>query len=432
MQRMRSLGLALLVTLLSAGWAQKPLDDYFKRPEPAYRWEKREPKRVDGVTIHTLFMISQTWQGIEWDHFVQVFYPDRPRFPRFAGLYNTGGRPDADDEAFGTHIARESGAPFVILYGIPKQPLYNNLYEDALIVYTWQKFIETGDTTWPLHFPMAKAVLKCMDTVQAFLRAERLPVVERFMVSGASKHGWTAWLVGASQDPRVAGIAPMVIDVLNLPLQVPHHLEFYKGKPSEQIGDYVAGGMLQLLNAPIGQRLVELEDPYSYRDRYTMPKLIINGTNDRYWAQDALNLYWDGLPEPKWILYVPNSGHGLDDRTRALATMGAFIQTLARGRSFPKMEWTLNETPQGLEIRVRSQPAAREARMWFASTPDYDLRESRWASMPMTRTRDGGWQGFLQRPRRGRATAYAELVFDIDGRLFTLTTQLKVLEANPQ
>lgn len=50
----------------------------------------------------------------------------------------------------------------------------------------------------------------------------------------------------------------------------------------------------------------------------------------------------------------------------------------------------------------------------------------------MTRTRDGSWQGFLQRPRRGRATAYAELVFDIDGRLFTLTTQLKVLEANPQ
>jgi PhoPQ-activated pathogenicity-related protein len=220
--------------------------------------------------------------------------------------------------------------------------------------------------------------------------------------------------------------------VLDLPKQVPHHLAFYKGKPSEQIGDYVAGGMLQLLNTPIGQRLVELEDPYSYRDRYTMPKLIINGTNDRYWAQDALNLYWDGLPEPKWILYAPNSGHGLDDRTRVLATLVAFIQTLARGRSLPKMEWTLNETPQGLEIRVRSQPAAREARMWFAGTPDYDLRESRWASAPMTRTRDGGWQGFLQRPRRGRATAYAELVFDIDGRLFTLTTQLKVLEANPQ
>jgi PhoPQ-activated pathogenicity-related protein len=282
MKRRGFIGTVLLMAILSVGTAQKPLDDYFQRPEPAYRWEKRETKRADGVTIYTLFMISQTWQGIEWDHFVQVFYPDRPRFPRFAGLYNTGGRPDAEDEAFGTYLARESGAPFVILYGIPKQPLYNNLYEDALIVYTWQKFIETGDPTWPLHFPMAKAVLKCMDTVQAFLKAERKPVVERFMVTGGSKRGWTAWLVGASRDPRVAGIAPMVIDVLNLPKQVPHHLAFYKGKPSEQIGDYVAGGMLEMLNTPVGQRLVALEDPYSYRDRYTIPKLIINGTNDRY------------------------------------------------------------------------------------------------------------------------------------------------------
>ena len=106
---------------------------------------------------------------------------------------------------------------------------------------------------------------------------------------------------------------------------------------------------------------------------------------------------------------------------------------------FYKMEGVGNDfvlieadAAQGLEIRVRSLPAAREARMWFASSADDDLRESRWASAPMTRTHDGGWQGFLQRPRRGRATACAELVFDIDGRLFTLTTQLKVLEANPQ
>jgi hypothetical protein len=63
MQWMRFFGWVLLATALLASWAQKPLDDYFQRPEPAYHWEKRETKRVDGVTTHTLFMISQTWQG---------------------------------------------------------------------------------------------------------------------------------------------------------------------------------------------------------------------------------------------------------------------------------------------------------------------------------------------------------------------------------
>ncbi len=417
-----------VLAIVAVSHAQKPLDDYFNRPEPAYRWEKRETKKVEGATVYTLFMVSQTWQGIEWEHSVQIFYPDRVRFPRFAGLLNTGGNPSERNEAMGTLIAQRAGAPFVILYNIPKQPLYGGLTEDALIVYTWQKFLETGDPTWPLHFPMAKAVLKCMDTVQAFLRQERKPVPQRFMVTGASKRGWTAWLVGASRDPRVAGIAPMVIDVLNLPAQVPHHLEFYRGRPSEQIGDYVAGGMLQQLNTPKGRELVELEDPYSYRDRYTMPKLIINGTNDRYWAQDALNLYWDGLPEPKWVLYVPNSGHGLEDRDRVYATMVAFIRALASGRSLPRPQWKIEEVADGLQITVTAQPNAKEARLWFATTLNHDFRDSKWYSRPMERTTNG-WRGFLARPRAGHAVAYAELVYELDGEPYTITTQLQIIGA---
>lgn len=39
-------------------------------------------------------------------------------------------------------------------------------------------------------------------------------MVEKFLVSGASKRGWTAWLVGGVDD-RVVAIAPIVMDMLN-------------------------------------------------------------------------------------------------------------------------------------------------------------------------------------------------------------------------
>lgn len=168
MKRLQLLGTILLTLVAVSALAQKPLDDYLRRPEPSYRWEKREQKTIAGGTLYTLWMVSQTWQGIVWDHYVQIFYPDNPRFPRFCALMNVGGRPSGVNEAIGMTLARSTGAPLVVLYSIPKQPLYGGLVEDALIVYTWQKFFETGDPTWPLHLPMAKAVLKRMDTVQAF------------------------------------------------------------------------------------------------------------------------------------------------------------------------------------------------------------------------------------------------------------------------
>ena len=104
--------------------------------------------------------------------------------------------------------AKMADCPFAVLYDIPNQPLYGGLTEDALVVYTWQKFLETGDESWPLHFPMAKAVLKAMDAVQALAKAENRPSIDKFLITGASKRGWTTWLDGASCDSRIKAHCP--------------------------------------------------------------------------------------------------------------------------------------------------------------------------------------------------------------------------------
>ena len=324
------------------------------------------------------------------------------------------------------------GAPFAILYNIPNQPLYDGKKEDALIVYTWQKYLETGDDTWPLHFPMAKAVIKAMDAIQAFAKEKGLPGLDEFMVTGASKRGWTTWLSAATRDKRIKAIAPMVIDTLNLPAQTKHQLEAY-GKLSEQVGDYTAAGVTEKLDTPAGKRLIQLEDPYSYRSRLSLPKLLILGTNDRYWSQDALNIYWNDLLGAKWVLYTPNSGHGLEDRTRVLNTLTAFARTVAGHTTWPKMNWSYSNTAAGIELTVTADQAPKSARLFHTSSATQDFRDSHWTSDEIAtfnhNEEKATFSAKFARPAAGYAATFAEVSFDIDGKPFTLSTQIHILSA---
>jgi PhoPQ-activated pathogenicity-related protein len=337
--------------------------------------------------VYDLHLVSQTWQGANWEHRVQIFRPDKVAYPDFCVLLNTGGNGGDRETAASLALANAAGVICATVYNIPNQPLYGGKREDELIAYTWQKFLETGDETWPLQFPMTKSVLKSMDAIQAFAKSAKQPPISRFLVTGASKRGWTAWLVGASRDPRVVAIAPMVIDMLNMPAQIPHQLAAY-GKPSEQVSDYTNAGLIQQLTTPKGKRLVALVDPYQYRDRLALPKLIVLGTNDRYWSQDALNLYWSDLRGPKSVLYVPNSGHGLQDTARVFATISAFARAQAARKPWPRLAWTYGGRSDGsVALTLLSESgdiAPKSARLWRAHAPTRDFRDAKWTFEPMT------------------------------------------------
>lgn len=406
--------------------------DYLRKPEPAYRWEKRGEQKADGVTIYDIHLVSQTWQGIVWQHRILYFVPDKLTYPNFCGLMNTGGNGSgAGDRLLGVAAAKNMEAPFATVFNVPNQPLYNGLTEDALVVYTWEKFLTTRDESWPLHFPMAKSVIKAMDAIQEFSKANGKPVPKDFLVTGASKRGWTAWLVGASKDKRVKAIAPMVIDCLNLLEQGKHQVESY-GEFSEQIEDYTAAKIFEKLRSEGGKRLLELEDPYSYRNVLRLPKLIILGTNDRYWTQDALNIYWDDLKGDKWVLYVPNSGHGLEDRTRVLNTLAAFGRTIAERERMPKIKWTYKETPEGVELKIVSDKAPESARLFRTYSKNKDFRTSRWSSEEIEAAsvgRNTTYIGKLKRPDSGYAVVFGEVTFMQDGKPYTLSTQVRVFSA---
>jgi PhoPQ-activated pathogenicity-related protein len=221
----------------------------------------------------------------------------------------------------------------------------------------------------------------------------------------------------------------MVIDTLNLPAQGKHQLEAY-GKFSEQIEDYTRANISEKLQTDAGKRLIKLEDPYSYLDRLTMPKLLILGTNDRYWTQDSLNLYWDDLKGPKWVLYTPNSGHGLEDKQRVLNTLFAFARATASQTPWPAPKWQYKETPNGVSLTFSGDQAPKSARLFHVTSKTQDFRDSHWTSDEIEGKPQGSRTQFsadYPRPETGYAAVFGEITYEIDGKPFTLSTQIHIL-----
>src|SRR5215212_746037 len=227
--------------------------------------------------------------------------------------------------------------------------------------------MKSGDDTWPALLPMVKSAVRAMDSVQAYAQKEHQQKIEKFVVAGASKRGWTTWLTGAV-DPRVTAIAPMVIDMLNMKAPTQWAQKVY-GKQSDQIHDYTELNLVERQDEP---RMIELRgfvDPYSYRNRYKMPKLILLGTNDPYWTVDSLRHYWNDLPELKLIFQTPNAGHDLAGGAQAIETLAAFFQMVADKEELPKMELTINDGGAP-HLHVKVNRAAKGIRLWTADSTD--------------------------------------------------------------
>jgi len=84
--------------------------------------------------------------------------------------------------------------------------------------------------------------------------------------------------------------------------------------------------------------LMRLEEPYSYRDRFTMPKLIMNSAGDQYFLPDSSQFYFDDLPGEKYLRYVPNTNHSMAN-SDARESLIAFYDAVLRGQPRPKFFW---------------------------------------------------------------------------------------------
>jgi PhoPQ-activated pathogenicity-related protein len=415
--------------------AHADLFEYVAKPEPKASWTLIEKSELGACDIFRLKLTSQVWQGIPWEHDLVLFRPKEGDVQDKMYLLNNGGSMKQSGLPYGVMLASMMKAPVAMLLGIPNQPLFGGKREDDLIAETFVRYLETQDESWPLLFPMVKSLVKAMDAVQEFTGKEWPKKIEKFVVGGASKRGWTTWLTAAA-DPRVMAITPMVIDILNMPVQLKRQVECF-GAPSEQIRPYTARGLIPMPDTPLANRLWKWVDPYTYRDKFTLPKLVVLGNNDRYWAPDALNLYWDSLPGPKWISYTPNAGHDLYARSpegkrvdpmRAVQTTAAFVRYQVTGKAMPAITWKHDDAEGQMRLVVSSDQPPKEIHFWRCAAPTKDIREARWESRAVE-VKDGQAVILEPRPAKGVVSFYADCVYELDGLSYSLCTQLRMAEA---
>jgi PhoPQ-activated pathogenicity-related protein len=413
------------------------------QPDPTYAWKVVETSRVDDVAVTILEMTSQTWLTTKevnkplWKHRMVVARPDT--VDASVGLLFIGGGSNADTRPGKARpelvqLARATRTVVTELGMVPNQPLIfgkdgKERFEDDLIAYTWDKFMRTGDERWPARLPMTKAAVRAMDTVTEFCASEaggRL-TVDRFVVAGGSKRGWTTWTT-AIVDPRVVAISPIVIDVLNVELSMIHHYKAY-GFFSPAVGDYVNHKVMDWMGTAEMAALRRIEDPYEYRDRLTLPKLLIHAAGDQFFLPDSSQFYFADLPGPKYLRYIPNADHSLQD-SDAMETLLAWQYLIANNLPLPQLDW-VHGNDGVMEIRPNS--LVEDVILWKVNNPlvrDFRMETigPGWGKHPVMDERDGVYRVAIDPPGLGWTAYFVEVQYDIGApTLLKLTTDVRVI-----
>lgn len=411
-----------------------PLKSYVYRDDPNAIARTVSITEQDGTDVLQVYLCSGAWlDGSEvsqvlWKHWVTVVIP-RGEVAGTAFLMIGGGSTQQDPPPaasdFLVQLAKRTGAVTAHVTNVPNQPLaflaqeeLDYRYEDDILAYSWRRFLDGEEAEFIAHFPMARAAVRAMDAVQQgvaefnAVEAGREIAVEDFVLSGASKRGWTAWLAGGV-DGRVAGIAPIVIDMLNVQVSFDHHWRAY-GEYSQAVSEYVEWRIMDDLGTPRWRDLQALVDPYMRRDAYAgMPKLILNAAGDEFFLPDSWQFYYNGLPGPKALRYIPNAGHGLRD-TDVTDTIAQFFHCIVAGEEFPSYDFHIPRLgiieiePRGGEILSGS--------VWVASNPDRrDFRlpviGEAWERMEIQRAADGTWRMGVPAPEEGWTAFFMEVEF---------------------
>jgi len=405
------------------------LYNYVNKKDDSFTWEDTGlrlyghneailPKNKVNWTGYVLNFTSQKWLepedfnfswcggrqiGHVWFHTLVVVVPSNLRNPyptNLEGLlYMTGGNNDGakqtipaakdEDVMVVSSLAMQTGTIGAALFQVPNQhlvfaddPKQQHRSEDAVIAFTWQKYVEDPTLVeWPLRLPMTKAGVKALDVLTEWGAQQETPVtMEKFVVAGASKRGWTTWTV-ASVDERVVAAVPIVMDELNFMPNIHHHFRAYGGW-SFALKDYYDLNFTRCLDHPNTADLMKIVDPYWYMEKLAhIPKLVIDSGADEFFLPDDSTYWVNKMPGETHLLMIPNAEHSeATGILEILPNVGTFVNRIIEAQPRPTHSWTINATTGDITLTLGPDVAGLsvdKVHMWHATTCNSKRRDFR-------------------------------------------------------
>lgn len=397
------------------------------------------------MDIYSYQLTSQSWSPgnivlpSTWLHDIDIFIPENAYSQRALVIVNNGTNHTAEDKDpmsptdFTTEmletIARATRTIVISISNVPNQHLvYHDdgklRREDDSVACSWTLFMSAPEEQLitPLHLPMTIAVSQVMTLAQQELKQWN---IKSFIVSGASKRGWVAWL-SAIADPRIEAIAPFVINLLNINVSLKHMYQSYGGNWPIAFYPYYQENIDKKIDTVEFSNLMQIVDPLQYlgskyEPRLTISKYIINASGDDFFVPDNTTCYYDKLPGDKTLRVAPNTDH-YKILTIAEESLITFVNRIQNSIPMPNINVRLHPQKNSQVLTAHFFESPQKITLWTANNPiSRDFRYAcgiRYTSSPLELTSKGDVEVLLKTPTTGWQATFIEATFN-DGLVVT-------------
>mgnify|MGYP001320630524 FL=1 len=404
------------------------MEDYINSTKNEFSYDIEEIFYEDDWTGYHIKMTSGEWldskkvEDVDWWHYVDIVIPKETQTDTGIMFIDSGVKDEDYFRLDSTSIsyALKTKSVIVNIHNIPAQPInflssdQESFYEDDLIAYAWNQFLEKGakqkDIEWLPQLPMTRAVVRSMDLAQEITLQHNINVKD-FVVSGASKRGWIAWTTSAV-DERVIAVVPMVIDMLNLVPSFENHYRSY-GEFSPAVQSYVNYNIQDWMGTNEFKTLMSYVEPYYFKEKFTMPKYLINASSDEFFSTDSWRFYFDELPGDKLLRYVPNTNHSLEGRYLN-DDLISYFHRIVNDIKMPSLKWKLNNDSidvildyngnYSVSIWSAKNDDGRDFRLWQEGEP--------WKKSLVKKSIDNNYKILLNNESTGYEAIMMEFILD--------------------